>query len=104
METLTEINIFFESEKQQCKSSQFLIRLRFQGYRSKSGIVIKGGYMIKWEGGGARYRDTHTIYQIGNIFCLEISGGCEGPAAHPVSAPECHLYIDAPRKLRLQSL
>ena len=29
-----------------------------------------------------------TIYEIGNICCLEISGGCEGPAAPPpVSAP-----------------
>ena len=26
-------------------------------------------------------RGKHTIYEIGNIFCLEISGGCEGPAA-----------------------
>ena len=28
----------------------------------------------------------NTIYQIGNIFCLKISGGCEGTAAPPVSA------------------
>ena len=28
------------------------------------------------------------MYKIGNIFCLEILGGCEGPAAPPpVYAP-----------------